>query len=93
FFLHYSQATLYRHPTFDTISQKRKKRNLSVALTAEWLVDSISSLNSTDISQEFVTFIILPIVDNAEHFIEAIFSYQEDKLTLSLGTTAGSSIG
>ncbi|KAE9394241.1 hypothetical protein BT96DRAFT_978624 [Gymnopus androsaceus JB14] len=82
-----------KHPTFDTISQKRKKRNLSVALTAEWLVDSISSLNSTDISQEFVTFIILPIVDNAEHFIEAIFSYQEDKLTLSLGTTAGSSIG
>ncbi|KAJ7832665.1 Calcium/proton exchanger [Mycena olivaceomarginata] len=57
-----------------------------VAVTAEWLVDSINGLVSGGaITKEFVGVILLPIVGNAAVSVK-------DKLTLSLGVAVGSSI-
>jgi len=64
-----------------------------VAITAEWLVDSISGLTSSGhISEEFVGVILLPIVGNAAEHVTAVTVSVKDKLTLSLGVAAGSSI-
>ncbi|KAJ7727286.1 Calcium/proton exchanger [Mycena maculata] len=67
-----------------------------VALTAEWLVDSIDGLTSADngngISKEFVGIILLPIVGNAAEHVTAVSVSVKDKLTLSLGVAVGSSI-
>ncbi|KIK63139.1 hypothetical protein GYMLUDRAFT_41459 [Collybiopsis luxurians FD-317 M1] len=64
-----------------------------VAVTAEWLVDSIDGLTSTGkISEEFVGIILLPIVGNAAEHVTAVTVSVKDKLTLSLGVAVGSSI-
>ncbi|KAJ6494772.1 Sodium/calcium exchanger protein-domain-containing protein [Mycena vitilis] len=64
-----------------------------VALTAEWLVDSIDGLTQKGgISKEFVGVILLPIVGNAAEHVTAVSVSVKDKLTLSLGVAVGSSI-
>ncbi|KAJ7034989.1 Calcium/proton exchanger [Mycena alexandri] len=64
-----------------------------VAVTAEWLVDSIDGLVSTgSITKEFVGIILLPIVGNAAEHVTAVSVSVKDKLTLSLGVAVGSSI-
>jgi len=64
-----------------------------VAITAEWLVDSIDGLTqSGTISKEFVGIILLPIVGNAAEHVTAVTVSVKDKLTLSLGVAVGSSI-
>ncbi|GLB40192.1 putative Ca(2) cation antiporter (CaCA) (TC 2.A.19) family protein [Lyophyllum shimeji] len=64
-----------------------------VAVTAEWLVDSIDGLTeSGGISKEFVGIILLPIVGNAAEHVTAVTVSVKDKLTLSLGVAVGSSI-
>ncbi|KAI6024661.1 calcium proton exchanger [Pisolithus microcarpus] len=64
-----------------------------VAVTAEFLVDSINGLTSGGaISTEFVGVILLPIVGNAAEHVTAVTVSVKDKLTLSLGVAVGSSI-
>jgi len=65
-----------------------------VAVTAEWLVDSIDGLTLQHpiIHREFVGVILLPIVGNAAEHVTAVTVSVKDKLTLSLGVAAGSSI-
>jgi Ca2+:H+ antiporter len=64
-----------------------------VAVTAEWLVDSIDGLTDTGhISKEFVGVILLPIVGNAAEHVTAVTVAVKDKLTLSMGVAVGSSI-
>ncbi|TFK40301.1 Sodium/calcium exchanger protein-domain-containing protein [Crucibulum laeve] len=64
-----------------------------VAITAEWLVDSIDGLTDQGgISKEFVGIILLPIVGNAAEHVTAVTVSVKDKLTLSLGVAVGSSI-
>ncbi|KAJ7892005.1 calcium/proton exchanger [Mycena leptocephala] len=64
-----------------------------VAVTAEWLVDSIGGLvEGGAITKEFVGVILLPIVGNAAEHVTAVTVSVKDKLTLSLGVAAGSSI-
>ena len=64
-----------------------------VAVTAEWLVDSIDGLASGGaISKEFIGLILLPIVGNAAEHATAVTVSVKDKLTLSLGVAVGSSI-
>ncbi|KAJ7170613.1 Calcium/proton exchanger [Mycena crocata] len=64
-----------------------------VAVTAEWLVDSIDGLTDTGkINKEFVGVILLPIVGNAAEHVTAVSVSVKDKLTLSLGVAVGSSI-
>ncbi|KAF7424414.1 hypothetical protein PC9H_009721 [Pleurotus ostreatus] len=64
-----------------------------VAVTAEWLVDSIDGLTEGGtISKEFVGVILLPIVGNAAEHVTAVTVSIKDKLTLSLGVAVGSSI-
>jgi Ca2+:H+ antiporter len=64
-----------------------------VAVTADWLVDSINGLTqSGHISKEFVGIILLPIVGNAAEHVTAVSVSVKDKLTLSLGVAVGSSI-
>lgn len=64
-----------------------------VAVTAEWLVDSIDGLASTGhISKEFIGLVLLPIVGNAAEHVTAVTVSVKDKLTLSLGVAVGSSI-
>ncbi|KAJ7619477.1 Calcium/proton exchanger [Roridomyces roridus] len=65
-----------------------------VAVTAEWLVDSIDGLVESHpaINKEFVGIILLPIVGNAAEHVTAVSVSVKDKLTLSLGVAVGSSI-
>ncbi|KDQ57174.1 hypothetical protein JAAARDRAFT_194344 [Jaapia argillacea MUCL 33604] len=64
-----------------------------VAITAEWLVDSIDGLTASGkISKEFVGIILLPIVGNAAEHVTAVSVSVKDKLTLSIGVAVGSSI-
>jgi Ca2+:H+ antiporter len=64
-----------------------------VAITAEFLVDSIDGLTDKGgISKEFVGVILLPIVGNAAEHVTAVTVSVKDKLTLSLGVAVGSSI-
>lgn len=64
-----------------------------VAVTAEFLVDSIDGLTSSgSINKEFVGVILLPIVGNAAEHVTAVTVSVKDKLTLSLGVAVGSSI-
>ncbi|RXW21037.1 hypothetical protein EST38_g4807 [Candolleomyces aberdarensis] len=64
-----------------------------VAVTAEWLVDSIKGVTeSGKLSKEFVGMILLPIVGNAAEHLTAVTVSVKDKLTLSLGVAVGSSI-
>jgi len=64
-----------------------------VAITAEWLVDSIDGLTTTHpISKEFVGIILLPIVGNAAEHVTAVSVSVKDKLNLSLSVAVGSSI-
>ncbi|KAF5337493.1 hypothetical protein D9758_013591 [Tetrapyrgos nigripes] len=64
-----------------------------VAVTAEWLVDSIDGLvESSPISEVFIGVILLPIVGNAAEHVTAVTVSMKDKLTLCLGVAVGSSI-
>ncbi|KIJ12812.1 hypothetical protein PAXINDRAFT_14377 [Paxillus involutus ATCC 200175] len=64
-----------------------------VAVTAEFLVDSINGMTeSAGIPKEFVGVILLPIVGNAAEHVTAVTVSVKDKLTLSLGVAVGSSI-
>lgn len=64
-----------------------------VAVTAEFLVDSINGLTESGaIGKEFVAVILLPIVGNAAEHVTAVTVSVKDKLTLSLGVAVGSSI-
>lgn len=64
-----------------------------VAITAEWLVDSIDGLaNTGGISKEFIGLILLPIVGNAAEHVSAVTVSIKDKLTLSISVAVGSSI-
>lgn len=64
-----------------------------VAVTAEFLVDSINGLTESGaINKEFVAVILLPIVGNAAEHVTAVTVSVKDKLTLSLGVAVGSSI-
>lgn len=64
-----------------------------VAITAEFLVDSISGLTSSGhISKGFVGLILLPIVGNAAEHVTAVTVSVKNKITLSLGVAVGSSI-
>lgn len=64
-----------------------------VAVTAEFLVDSINGLTASGaIRKEFVAVILLPIVGNAAEHVTAVTVSVKDKLTLSLGVAVGSSI-
>jgi len=64
-----------------------------VALTAEFLLDSMEGVTSTGhISKEFVGIILLPIVGNAAEHVTAVTVSVKDKLNLSLGVAVGSSI-
>ncbi|KAH9928627.1 Sodium/calcium exchanger protein-domain-containing protein [Fomitopsis serialis] len=64
-----------------------------VAVTAEWLVDSIDGLtDGGKIGKEWVGLILLPIVGNAAEHVTAVTVSVKDKLTLSLGVAVGSSI-
>ncbi|KAL0954849.1 hypothetical protein HGRIS_003788 [Hohenbuehelia grisea] len=64
-----------------------------VAVTAEWLVDSIDGIASGGkISKEFIGVILLPIVGNAAEHVTAVTVSVKDKLNLSLGVAVGSSI-
>lgn len=64
-----------------------------VAITAEWLVNSIDGLtDSGHIKKEWVGLILLPIVGNAAEHVTAVTVSVKDKLTLSLGVAVGSSI-
>ncbi|KAF9565232.1 calcium/proton exchanger [Agrocybe pediades] len=64
-----------------------------VAITAEWLVDSIDGMTSSNtIGKEFVGIILLPIVGNAAEHVTAVAVSVKDKLNLSLGVAVGSSI-
>lgn len=70
-----------------------KSMSQLVAVTAEWLVDSIDGMTNTGtISKEFVGVILLPIVGNAAEHVTAVTVSVKDKLTLSLGVAVGSSI-
>lgn len=64
-----------------------------VAVTAEFLLDSITGVTETGhISKEFVGIILLPIVGNAAEHATAVTVSVKDKLNLSLGVAVGSSI-
>ncbi|OJA15783.1 hypothetical protein AZE42_10335 [Rhizopogon vesiculosus] len=63
-----------------------------VAITTEFLVDSIDCLTATGlISKEFVGVILLPIVGDAAEHVTAVTSSFKDNLTLSLSVVVGSS--
>ncbi|BGP56441.1 hypothetical protein JCM8202_001819 [Rhodotorula sphaerocarpa] len=65
-----------------------------VAVTAEFLVDSINGLVSEHpaISTEWVGLILLPIVGNAAEHVTAVSVSVHDKIDLSMGVAVGSSI-
>jgi len=64
-----------------------------VAVTADFLVDSIDGLTSSGhINKEFVGIILLPIVGNAAEHVTAVTVSVKDKLALSLAVAVGSSI-
>jgi len=64
-----------------------------VAVTAEFLVDSIDGVtDNSPLSEQWVGLILLPIVGNAAEHVTAVTVSVKDKLTLSLGVAVGSSI-
>ncbi|KAI0710273.1 Sodium/calcium exchanger protein-domain-containing protein [Earliella scabrosa] len=62
-----------------------------VALTAEWMVDSMDHL-STSISKEWIGLILLPTVSALAECITAINVSVQDQLTLSISVAVGSTI-
>lgn len=65
-----------------------------VALCAEFMVNSISSITSgnNSISIEFVGLILLPIIGNASEHISSVTVACKDKMDLAIGITVGSSM-
>ncbi|PBL03717.1 calcium/proton exchanger [Armillaria gallica] len=64
-----------------------------VAVTAEWLIGSIDGMtNNSPISKEFVGVVLLPIICRIPHLLTIVRTSVEDKLSLSMGITVGSSI-
>ncbi|KLO13483.1 calcium/proton exchanger [Schizopora paradoxa] len=65
-----------------------------VAVTAEFLVDSINGVNEQfpALKKEWVGLILLPIAGNAAEHVTAVAVAVKDKLNLSIGVAVGSSI-
>ncbi|KAK4170295.1 putative vacuolar calcium ion transporter [Cladorrhinum sp. PSN259] len=64
-----------------------------VAVCAEFMVDSINGLVETsNIREEFIGLIILPIVGNAAEHVTAITVAMKNKMDLAIGVAVGSSI-
>ncbi|KAG1855923.1 Sodium/calcium exchanger protein-domain-containing protein [Suillus subluteus] len=64
-----------------------------IAVTAEFLVDSINGLTeSRAIGKEFIAVILLPIVGNAAEHVTSVTVSLKGNITLSLGVAVGSSI-
>ncbi|KAG1854463.1 Sodium/calcium exchanger protein-domain-containing protein [Suillus subalutaceus] len=64
-----------------------------IAVTAEFLVDSIDDLTeSRTIGKEFIAVILLPIVGNAAEHVTSVTVSFKGNITLSLGVAVGSSI-
>jgi len=64
-----------------------------IALCAEYMVDSISSVTSGGrVSAEFVGLILLPIVGNAAEHATAVTVAMKDKMDLAIGVAVGSSM-
>ena len=64
-----------------------------VAVTAEWLVESVGGLVSGGkVSKEFAGLVLLPIVCNAAHHASALTTTVKDKLTLNVNVAVESSI-
>jgi Ca2+:H+ antiporter len=66
---------------------------ITVAVCAEYLVDSIDALVETaHISKTFVGLILLPIVGNAAEHVTAVVVAVKDKMDLAMGVAIGSSM-
>jgi len=66
---------------------------ITVAICAEYLVDSIDALVETaNISKTFVGLILLPIVGNAAEHVTAVVVALKDKMDLAMGVAVGSSM-
>jgi Ca2+:H+ antiporter len=66
---------------------------VTVAICAEYLVDSIDALVETvHISKTFVGLVLLPIVGNAAEHVTAIVVALKDKMDLAMGVAIGSSM-
>ncbi|KAK4183128.1 putative calcium transporter [Podospora australis] len=65
-----------------------------VALHAEFMISSISSVITTDpgLSEAFIGLIILPIVGNAAEHFTAVSVALKNKMDLAIGVAVGSSI-
>lgn len=64
-----------------------------VAITAEWLVDSVDAVSASGrIRKQWVGLILIPIVGNAAEHATAVTVSLKNKLTLSIGVAVGSSI-
>ena len=64
-----------------------------VAVCAEFLVSSITYLvDNTNVSEEFIGLIILPIVGNAAEHVTAVTVASKNKMDLAIGVAVGSSI-
>ncbi|KAF7328921.1 Calcium/proton exchanger [Mycena venus] len=64
-----------------------------IAVTAEWLVESIDGLVEGDkISKKFIGVVLLPIAGNTAEHVTTVSVSVKDKLILSLGRAVGSSI-
>ncbi|PSS13074.1 hypothetical protein M430DRAFT_20984 [Amorphotheca resinae ATCC 22711] len=66
---------------------------ITVAICAEYLVDSIDALVETaHISKTFVGLVLLPIVGNAAEHVTAVVVALKDKMDLAMGVAIGSSM-
>jgi Ca2+/H+ antiporter len=66
---------------------------LLVALCADYVVDSISTIvETTPLTQSFIGLIILPIAGNAAEYLTAVNVAARGKLDLAIGVSFGSSI-
>lgn len=62
-----------------------------VAITAEWLVESMDKLSRT-ISKEWIALILLPMMNSIAECITAVNVSRRDHLTLSVSVAVGSTI-
>jgi Ca2+:H+ antiporter len=66
---------------------------VTVAICAEYLIDSIDSTVATaHISKTFIGLILLPIVGNAAEHVTAVVVALKDKMDLAMGVAIGSSM-
>ena len=64
-----------------------------MAVSSEWLVDSVDAVSESGrIKKEWVGLILIPIVGNAAEHATAVTVSLKNKITLSIGVAVGSSI-